>query len=96
MRDKLFTALEEKRRKLKEDKDNCELAYGMSFVFMSHTVWYTDDHVDSLLESQTRMMKRNLRRRGIEQVDNKTNKRKQLSDILFPHMLLTYCIHILS
>ncbi|CDS07273.1 hypothetical protein LRAMOSA01222 [Lichtheimia ramosa] len=27
MRDKLFTALEEKRRKLKEDKDNCELAY---------------------------------------------------------------------
>lgn len=30
MRDKLFTALEEKRRKLKEDKDNCELAYGMS------------------------------------------------------------------
>lgn len=41
------------------------------------------------------MMKRNLRRRGIEQVDNKTNKRKQLSDILFPHMLLTYYIHIL-
>lgn len=44
--------------------------------------------VDSLLESQTRMMKRSLRRRGIEQVDNKTNKRKQLSDILFPQPIL--------
>ena len=28
IREKLFTVLEEKRRKLKEDKDNCDLAYG--------------------------------------------------------------------
>ena len=28
MREKLFATLEEKRRKLKEEKDNCELAYG--------------------------------------------------------------------
>ncbi|KAG0164382.1 hypothetical protein DFQ28_010519 [Apophysomyces sp. BC1034] len=28
VREKLFAALEEKRRKLKEDKDNCDLAYG--------------------------------------------------------------------
>lgn len=28
MREKLFATLEEKRRKLKDDKDNCDLVYG--------------------------------------------------------------------
>lgn len=28
MREKLFATLEERRRKLKEEKDNCELTYG--------------------------------------------------------------------
>lgn len=42
------------------------------------------------------MMKRSLRRRGIEQVDNKSNKRKQLSDILFFSTYSTnlYCMNI--
>ncbi|KAI9358099.1 Sds3-like-domain-containing protein [Pilaira anomala] len=61
IREKLFTILEEKRRKLKEDKDNCDLAY------------------DVVLESQSRLHKRNLRRRGPENSDNKTNKRKQMN-----------------
>ncbi|SAL99693.1 hypothetical protein [Absidia glauca] len=65
VREKLFAVLEEKRRKLKEDKDNCDLAY------------------DVVLESQTRMNKRSLRKRGMENGDGKVNKRKQLSDILF-------------
>ncbi|KAL1933924.1 hypothetical protein VTP01DRAFT_8014 [Rhizomucor pusillus] len=62
VREKLFATLEEKRRKLKEDKDNCELSY------------------DILMESQARILKRNLRRRGLDHNDNKANKRKQLSD----------------
>ncbi|GAA5796590.1 hypothetical protein HPULCUR_001963 [Helicostylum pulchrum] len=33
IREKLFTILEEKRRKLKEDKDNCDLAYGTYPLF---------------------------------------------------------------
>ncbi|KAI9496927.1 Sds3-like-domain-containing protein [Zychaea mexicana] len=61
MREKLFATLEEKRRKLKEEKDNCELAYDMA------------------MESQARMLKRTLRKRGLEQVDSKSIKRKQLS-----------------
>lgn len=28
IREKLFASLDEKRRKLKEEKDNCDLAYG--------------------------------------------------------------------
>lgn len=35
------------------------------------------------MESQARILKRNLRRRGLDHNDNKANKRKQLSDILF-------------
>ncbi|KAI8342643.1 Sds3-like-domain-containing protein [Chlamydoabsidia padenii] len=67
IREKLFAVLEEKRRKLKEDKDNCDLTY---------------DVVSG--EAQTRVNKRNcLRRRGLENGDNKSNKRKQVSDILF-------------
>ncbi|KAI7889758.1 Sds3-like-domain-containing protein [Mucor mucedo] len=65
IREKLFTILEEKRRKLKEDKDNCDLAY------------------DVVLESQSRLHKRNLRKRGPENADNKASKRKQMNDILF-------------
>ncbi|KAI8333948.1 Sds3-like-domain-containing protein [Chlamydoabsidia padenii] len=61
VREKLFAVLEEKRRKLKEDKDNCDLAY------------------DVVLESHTRMNKRSLRKRGMENGDGKLNKRKQLS-----------------
>ncbi|KAG2234832.1 hypothetical protein INT48_006749 [Thamnidium elegans] len=71
IREKLFTILEEKRRKLKEDKDNCDLAY------------------DVVLESQSRLHKRNLRRRGPENSDNKSNKRKQMNDILFFFFLFT-------
>ena len=33
MREKLFATLEEKRRKLKEEKDNCELAYGNIYIY---------------------------------------------------------------
>lgn len=33
IREKLFTILEEKRRKLKEDKDNCDLAYGKTRIY---------------------------------------------------------------
>ncbi|CAO3614195.1 unnamed protein product [Cunninghamella echinulata] len=65
VREKLFAVLEEKRRKLKEDKDNCDLSY------------------DVVLETQTRMNKRSLRKRGMDNGDNKTNRRKQVSDILF-------------
>lgn len=39
--------------------------------------------IDVVMESQARMLKRNLRRRGLEQSDSKSNKRKQTSDILF-------------
>ncbi|CAO3596652.1 unnamed protein product [Absidia cylindrospora] len=72
VREKLFAVLEEKRRKLKEDKDNCDLAY------------------DVVLESQTRMNKRNLRKRGMENGDGKLNKRKQVSDILFIDLLICH------
>ncbi|KAI9304472.1 Sds3-like-domain-containing protein [Cunninghamella echinulata] len=61
VREKLFAVLEEKRRKLKEDKDNCDLSY------------------DVVLETQTRMNKRSLRKRGMDNGDNKTNRRKQVS-----------------
>ncbi|ORZ12662.1 hypothetical protein BCR42DRAFT_419717 [Absidia repens] len=62
IREKLFAVLEEKRRKYKEDKDNCDLAY------------------DLPLETQTRMNKRNLRKRGMDNNgDGKLNKRKQTS-----------------
>ncbi|KAG1152105.1 hypothetical protein G6F37_001901 [Rhizopus arrhizus] len=61
IREKLFSVLEEKRRKLKEDKDNCDLAY------------------DVIFDSQSRLHKRNLRKRGTENSDNKANKRKQTS-----------------
>ncbi|KAI7847043.1 hypothetical protein BDC45DRAFT_36351 [Circinella umbellata] len=60
MREKLFATLEEKRRKLKEEKDNCELAY------------------DIVIESQAKS-RRQLRKRGLEQSENKSSKRKQLS-----------------
>lgn len=39
--------------------------------------------LDALMESQARILKRNLRRRGPDHNDNKANKRKQMSDILF-------------
>ncbi|CAO3662356.1 unnamed protein product [Rhizopus stolonifer] len=61
IREKLYNVLEEKRRKLKEDKDNCDLAY------------------DAILDSQSRSNKRNLRRRGAENLDNKSNKKKQMN-----------------
>ncbi|KAI8974458.1 Sds3-like-domain-containing protein [Pilobolus umbonatus] len=61
VREKLFSILEEKRKKLKEDKDNCDLTY------------------DIVLESQSRLHKRNLRKRRPENLENKTNKRKQLN-----------------
>ncbi|KAI8092466.1 Sds3-like-domain-containing protein [Halteromyces radiatus] len=61
VREKLFAVLEEKRRRLKEEKDNCDLAY------------------DVVMESQTRMNKRSLRKRGMDNGDNKLNKRKQVS-----------------
>ncbi|KAI9481631.1 MAG: Sds3-like-domain-containing protein [Benjaminiella poitrasii] len=60
IREKLFNVLEEKRKKLKEDKDNCDLAYG-----------------DVILDSQSRMHKRNLRKRGPDHAENKSNKKKQ-------------------
>lgn len=65
IREKLFSLLEEKRRKLKEDKDNCDLTY------------------DIVLESQSRLHKRNLRKRRTDTMENKAIKRKQLNDILF-------------
>ncbi|CAO3621036.1 unnamed protein product [Cunninghamella blakesleeana] len=61
VREKLYAVLDEKRRKLKEDKDNCDLSY------------------DVVLETQTRMNKRSLRKRGMDNGDNKTNRRKQVS-----------------
>ncbi|RCH80767.1 hypothetical protein CU098_004660, partial [Rhizopus stolonifer] len=67
IREKLFTVLEEKRRKLKEDKDNCDLAYG----------------IDLVMDTQARLHKRNLRKRGPENTDSKANKKKHLNDILF-------------
>ncbi|KAL4214192.1 Sin3 histone deacetylase corepressor complex component SDS3 [Rhizopus azygosporus] len=72
IREKLFSVLEEKRRKLKEDKDNCDLAY------------------DAVLDSQSRLHKRNLRKRGTENMENKANKRKQMNDILFIITILTF------
>ncbi|CEI93093.1 hypothetical protein RMCBS344292_07336 [Rhizopus microsporus] len=72
IREKLFSVLEEKRRKLKEDKDNCDLAY------------------DVVLDSQSRLHKRNLRKRGTENMENKANKRKQMNDILFIIIILTF------
>lgn len=35
------------------------------------------------MESQSRLHKRNLRKRGPENADNKASKRKQMNDILF-------------
>ncbi|KAI8358479.1 hypothetical protein EDC96DRAFT_241259 [Choanephora cucurbitarum] len=61
IREKLFTVLEEKRRKLKEDKDNCDLAY------------------DLVMDTQARLHKRNLRKRGPENPDSKSNKKKHLN-----------------
>lgn len=45
VREKLFATLEEKRRKLKEDKDNCELSYGMKSA--RRTLCYTDDSMQT-------------------------------------------------
>ncbi|KAL9557658.1 hypothetical protein MBANPS3_001272 [Mucor bainieri] len=61
IREKLFASLDEKRRKLKEEKDNCDLAY------------------DVILESQSRLHKRNLRKREKEHPENKSSKKKQLT-----------------
>lgn len=79
----MFTILEEKRRKLKEDKDNCDLAYGKYPLFYLVCVTYTAFYLDVVLESQSRLHKRNLRRRGPENSDTKSSKRKQFNDILF-------------
>ncbi|KAI7898728.1 uncharacterized protein BX663DRAFT_564532 [Cokeromyces recurvatus] len=61
IRERLFNVLEEKRKKLKEDKDNCELNY------------------DVILDPQLRVHKRNLRKRGSDHAENKTNKKKQMT-----------------
>ncbi|OAC97648.1 hypothetical protein MUCCIDRAFT_186003 [Mucor lusitanicus CBS 277.49] len=61
IREKLFASLDEKRRKLKEEKDNCDLAY------------------DVILESQSRLHKRNLRKREKEHPESKSSKKKQLT-----------------
>lgn len=88
----MFTILEEKRRKLKEDKDNCDLAYGkLSSIYISLFIYSFRLYIlDVVLESQSRLHKRNLRRRGPENSDNKTNKRKQMNDILFYIYLYLY------
>ncbi|KAI8967576.1 Sds3-like-domain-containing protein [Mycotypha africana] len=61
VREKLYNMLEEKRRKLKEEKDNCDLTY------------------DIMMETQARMHKRNLRKRGAEHPENKSSKKKQMT-----------------
>jgi hypothetical protein len=63
--------LEEKRRKLKEEKDNCDLSF------------------DVVMETTSRLHnKRNLRKRGHDNADNKSNRKKQLNDILFFSLML--------
>lgn len=61
IREKMFNVLEEKRRKLKEDKDNYDLTY------------------DLILDTQSRLNRRNLRKRGTENPENKSNKKKQMN-----------------
>ncbi|KAI9276373.1 Sds3-like-domain-containing protein [Sporodiniella umbellata] len=61
VREKMFNVLEEKRRKLKEDKDNYDLAY------------------DLILDTQSRLNRRNLRKRGADTMESKANKKKQMN-----------------
>ncbi|KAL0088579.1 hypothetical protein F4703DRAFT_1847148 [Phycomyces blakesleeanus] len=61
VRERLFAALEAKRRKLKEEKDNGDFTF------------------DVPIDAQIRPQKRNLRKRGNETTEVKTNKRKQAS-----------------
>lgn len=77
--------MEEKRRKLKEDKDNCDLAYGKCELVATYIGGYLlfsnkyITQIDVVMESQARLNKRNLRKRGLDNADNKGNKRKQLT-----------------
>ncbi|RUS27220.1 Sds3-like protein [Jimgerdemannia flammicorona] len=60
LREKMLAGVEERRKKLKEDKDNLDISN------------------DVVIESQTRMHKRNLRKRGMEQNETKASKKRQL------------------
>lgn len=75
--------MEEKRRKLKEDKDNCDLAYGNIKTVYKRIVWSKRVFflyiIDVVLETQNRMHKRNLRKRGPDHAENKSSKKKQLN-----------------
>lgn len=65
---------------MKEEKDNCDLAYGIVWLREAvgrhaEPVYYTD----VILESQSRLHKRNLRKREKEHPESKSSKKKQLT-----------------